>query len=180
MEAVLAHHFRVCVWGFDDVPHSAPVWLFGPHQPTTWLAVPEAPLLCSSMCPLLPLFSPPPIGSHVRIFVSFTVSIDASVATGTCPSIYGSCIHLTCTATPLSPVLPAPRLNPPPPLHPDAPPPPTPFAHLLLHVHDPCCTDVSSPCPEMSSLHRPTHHRRLMCPMSALMRSAAAGSIRAG
>ena len=105
MEAVLAHHFRVGVWGFDDVPHSAPVWLFGPHQPTTWLAVPEAPLLCSSMCPLLPLFSPPPIGSHVRIFVSFTVSIDASVATGTCPSIYGSCIPPTCPATPLSPVL---------------------------------------------------------------------------
>ena len=67
-----------------------------------------------------------------------------------------------------------------PPLHPDAPPPPIPFAHLLLHVHDPCCTDVPSPCPEMSSLHRPTHHRRLMCPMSALMRSAATGSIRAG
>ena len=46
-------------------------------------------------------------------------------------------------------------------------------------MHDPCCTDVPSPCLEMSSLHRPTHHRRLMCPMSALMRSAAAGSIRA-
>ena len=73
----------------------------------------------------------------------------------------------------------SPRLNPPP-LHPDAPPPPAPFAHLLLHVHGPCCTDVPSPCLEMSSLHRPTHHRRLMCPMSALMRSAAAGSIRAG
>ena len=78
MEAVLAHHFRVGVWGFDDVPHSAPVWLFGPHQPTTWLAVPEAPLLCSSMCTLLPPLSPPPIGSHVRLFVSLMVSIDAT------------------------------------------------------------------------------------------------------
>ena len=78
----------------------------------------------------------------------------------------------------LSPTVLPHRLNPPP-LHPDAPPPPAPFAHLLLHVHGPCCTDVPSPCLEMSSLHRPTHHRRLMCPMSALMRSAAAGSIRA-
>ena len=97
------------------------------------------PLLCSSMCPLLPLLSPPPIGSHVRIFVLFTVSIDASVATGTCPSIYGSCIHLTCTATPLSPVLSPPRLNPPPPTsrRPPTPcsfrAPPTARARPMLH-----------------------------------------------
>ena len=178
MEAVLAHHFRVGVWGFDDVPHSAPVWLFGPHQPTTWLAVPEAPLLCSSMCPLLPLLSPPRIGSHARLFVPFTVSIDATRHRESCPSQLWVVSHLTRTATPLFLFCLPPRLNPPP-LHPDAPPPPAPFAHLLLHVHDPCCTDVPSPCLEMSSLHRPTHHRRLMCPMSALMRSAAAGSIRA-
>ena len=137
------------------------MWLCGPHRPTTRLAVPEAPLLCSSMCPLLPLLSPPPIGSHVRIFVSFTVSIDASVATGTCPSIYGSCIHLTCTATPLSPVLSPPRLNPPlPPL--PTPPTPTPCAaHLLLHARDPCRTDMPSPCPGMLSLQCHRHTQRL-------------------
>ena len=78
MEAVLAHHLRVGVWGFDDVPHSAPVWLVGPIQPTERLAVPEAPLSCSSNCQLPWLLSSPPIGGWSRLFVSFTVSIDAT------------------------------------------------------------------------------------------------------
>ena len=101
MEAVLAHHLRVGVWGFDDVPHSAPVWLFGPHQPTTWLAVPEAPLLCSSNCQLPWLLSSPSIGGRDRLFVSFTVSTDAHMPLGNLSITALSCIHLTCTATPL-------------------------------------------------------------------------------
>ena len=101
MEAVLAHHFRVGVWGFDDVPHSAPVWLFGPHQPTTWFAVPEAPLLCSSNCQLPWLLSSPSIGGRGRLFVSFTVSTDAHMPLENLSITALSCIHLTCTATPL-------------------------------------------------------------------------------
>ena len=77
------------------------MWLCGPHRPTTRLAVPEAPLLCSSMCPLLPLFSPPRIGSHVRLFMSFTVSIDATRHRESCPSQLWVVPHLTRTATPL-------------------------------------------------------------------------------
>ena len=86
MEAVLAHHLRVGVWGFDDVPHSAPVWLVGPIQPTERLAVPEAPLSCSSNCQLPWLLSSPPIGGWSRLFVSFTVSIDATLHRESCLS----------------------------------------------------------------------------------------------
>ena len=105
MEAVRAHHLRVGVWGFDDVPHSAPVWLVGPIQPTERLAVPEAPLSCSSNCQLPWLLSSPPIGGWSRLFVSFTVSIDATLHRESCLSQLWVVSRLICTATPLSPVL---------------------------------------------------------------------------